>query len=117
MDHGSNNESTHQIFFDNIKDCLNFNPIEYFETDEKLLNNKTNRMKRTQLEKVKLIDDENEIRKMNTEKKKNFAKLSEKIKNVETLTKISNTLELQKHLIVKNNYIIKFKETCQEKES
>jgi hypothetical protein len=79
---------------------LNFNAAEYFETDEKLLNNKTNRLKKTQLEKVKLTDNEEEIKQANTLKKIQYNKLSEKIKNSETLKKISNTLDYQKHLIV-----------------
>ena len=100
LDHGNNNESTHTIFFEDVDDCLNFNAAEYFETDEKLLNNKTNRLKKTQLEKVKLTDNEEEIKQANTLKKIQYNKLSEKIKNSETLKKISNTLDYQKHLIV-----------------
>lgn len=100
MDHGSNNESTHKIFFEDVDECLKFNPAEYFETDEKLLNNKTNRLKKSQLEKIKLTDNEEEIKQMNAIKKIQYNKLSEKIKNSETLKKISNTLDYQKHLIV-----------------
>jgi hypothetical protein len=101
MDHGNNTESTHKIFFEDVDECLNFDAAEYFETDEKLLNNKTNRLKKSQLEKIKLTDNEEEIKQMNTLKKINYNKLSEKIKNVETLTKISNTLDYQKHLLVR----------------
>jgi hypothetical protein len=50
-----NNESTHKIFFDDEEDVLKFNPVDYFETDEKLLKNKTNRIKVSQLDKVKVI--------------------------------------------------------------
>ncbi len=50
-----NNEGTHKIFFDDESDVLKFNPVEYFETDEKLLKNKTNRIKKSQLDKVKVI--------------------------------------------------------------
>jgi hypothetical protein len=50
-----NNESTHKIFFEKEDEVLNFNPVEYFETDQKLLKNKFNRIKTTQLDKVKVI--------------------------------------------------------------
>ena len=57
-------------------------------------------MKKSQLEKVKLTDDEEQIKKLNTEKKNNYRILSQKIKNVETLNKISSALESQKNLLV-----------------
>ncbi len=50
-----NNEGTHKIFFDDESEVLKFDPVEYFETDEKLLKNKTNRIKKSQLDKVKVI--------------------------------------------------------------
>jgi U3 small nucleolar RNA-associated protein 11 len=100
LDHGNNNESTHQIFFESVGECLKFNAAEYFDTDVKLISNKTNRLRTSQLDKIKLTDDENEIKKMNTYKKNQYSKLSQKIKNSETLKKISNTLDLQKHILV-----------------
>jgi len=106
MDHGSNNESTHKIFFENVEECLNFDAAEYFETEKQLLKNKTNRLRKSQLEKIKLTDNEEEIKQMNILKKKQYSKLSEKIKNSETLTKISNTLELQKNILVSNLFLI-----------
>jgi hypothetical protein len=100
MDHGGSKQSTHKLFFDNLEECSKFNAAEYFETDTRLLGNKTNRLKLNQLEKVKLTDDEERIKIMNQEKKKKFKKISEKIQNVENLNKISSTLDYQKHLIV-----------------
>jgi hypothetical protein len=100
MDHGGKSESTHKIFFENLDECTKFDAVEYFETDSTLLKNKRNRMRKSQLETLKLNTDENDIKKLNTHKKLSFKKLSEKIKNVESLTKISNTLSYQKHLIV-----------------
>ena len=54
MDYNHNKESTHKIFVDSVDEVVNFNPVEYFETEENLLGNKTNRMKKSQLEKVKV---------------------------------------------------------------
>ncbi len=107
MDHGSNNESTHKLFFDKPEDCVNFDAAEYFETDKRLLGNKTNRLKKRQLENVKLTDDEERIKQMNQEKKLKFNKISEKIRNVDQLNKISSSLDYQKHLIVSFNTINK----------
>lgn len=101
MDHGNNNESTHKVFFDTPEECANFDAAEYFDTDPKLLGNKTNRMKLSQLEKAKLIDDEEHLKSINQEKKNKFKKIAEKIQNVETLNKISNSLAFQKHLLVR----------------
>ena len=50
----NNKESTHKIFVDNLEEVQKFDPVEYFETDEKLLGNKTNRMKKSQLDKIKV---------------------------------------------------------------
>lgn len=101
MDHGGNSESTHQIFFNNPEECANFDAAKFFETDRKLLGNKTNRLRTTQLEKIKLNDDEEEIKRKQAMKKIRYKTLSEKINNVDTLNKISSTLHYQKHLIVK----------------
>jgi hypothetical protein len=57
-------------------------------------------LKVSQLNKIKLNNNEEEIKRMNTEKKKKYKTLSEKIKNVETLNKISSSLDYQKHLLV-----------------
>ncbi len=100
MDHGANSGSTHQIFFDNEDDCANFEASEYFETEKQLLKNKTNRLRTSQLQKVRLTDNEEEIKKLNTEKKIRYKTLSEKINNVQNLNKISNALDYQKHLLV-----------------
>lgn len=54
MDNGANNESTHKLFFDKVEDLAQFNANEYFETDDTLLKNKTNRLKTSQLEKIKV---------------------------------------------------------------
>lgn len=43
---------------------------------------------------------------MNIGKKGQYKKLSEKIQNVETLEKMSNTLSYQKHLIVTYEIIL-----------
>jgi hypothetical protein len=72
-------------------------------------------MRLSQLEEVKLPDNEEQIKNLNLEKKKKFNKISEKIKNVESLNKISSTLAYQKHLIVK--FYLFVLETCKEKES
>jgi hypothetical protein len=109
MDHGGNSESTHQIFFEDAEECANFDAAKFFETDRKLLGNKTNRLRTSQLEKIKLNDDEEVIKKTQANKKIRYKTLSEKINNVDTLTKISSTLHYQKHLIVKNkNFIFLF---------
>jgi hypothetical protein len=108
MDHGGNSESTHQIFFDDAEECANFDAAKFFETDRKLLGNKTNRLKTSQLEKIKLDDDEEEIKKTQAMKKMRYKTLSEKINNVDTLNKISSTLHYQKHLIVKIKYFMFF---------
>jgi U3 small nucleolar RNA-associated protein 11 len=89
----------HKIFLDNEEELIKFRASEYFETDEKLLSNKTNRLKTSQLEKMNIKIDENEIKKQNTFKKLQMKKLSEKIHNIDNLDKISNTLMLQKELI------------------
>ncbi len=52
------------------------------------------------------MDDEEQIKKLNTEKKNNYRILSQKIKNVETLNKISNTLDNQKNFLVKHQILI-----------
>jgi hypothetical protein len=49
-----NNESTHKVFVDSMDDVMQFNPVEYFETNENLLGNKTNRIKKNQLDKIKV---------------------------------------------------------------
>jgi hypothetical protein len=54
LDGGFKKDSTHKIFVDKVEDVIDFNPVDYFETDEKLLGNKTNRMKKSQLDKVKV---------------------------------------------------------------
>jgi len=101
MDHGSNNQSTHKLFFDTPLDCANFDAAQYFDTNISLLKNKTNRLKLNQLETLKLTDNEEIIKQYNQEKKNKFKKISEKIQNIESLSKISNSLAYQKHLIVK----------------
>jgi hypothetical protein len=50
----NNKESTHKIFLEDINEVEKFNPVEYFETDERLLGNKTNRLKKSQLDKIKV---------------------------------------------------------------
>jgi U3 small nucleolar RNA-associated protein 11 len=100
MDHGGNSESTHQIFFDSVDECANFKAEKYFDTDKSLLKNKTNRIKTSQLEKIKLEDNEEEIKTKQAIKKIQYKTLSEKIKNVESLNKISSALDYQKHLQV-----------------
>ena len=52
------------------------------------------------------MDDEEQIKKLNTEKKNNYRIMSQKIKNVETLNKISNTLDNQKNFLVKHQILI-----------
>ena len=113
MDHGGNSESTHQIFFDNAEDCADFDAAKYFDTDRKLLGNKTNRLKTSQLEKMKLEDDEEEIKRTQAMKKNRYKTLSEKINNVNTLDKISTALDYQKHLLVRIGfYNLILLETC-----
>jgi hypothetical protein len=116
MDGCGGGGSTHKIFIDNIDEMINFNPIDYFETDEKLLGNKTNRMKKSQLDKVKLTASEEMIKKNSSLRKQQYKKLSDKIANVDNLKKIANTLSYQKHLIVRDHRLI-FLETQQEEKS
>lgn len=52
VDH--NTPSTHMIFLDNEEEVADFNPSEYFNTEETLLKNKTNRMTKEQLETIKV---------------------------------------------------------------
>ena len=106
MDHGGNSESTHQIFFDTTEECMKFEADKYFDTDRSLLKNKTNRLKTSQLEKIKLNDDEDVIKARQATKKNRYKTLSEKIKNVESLNKISSALDYQKHLQVNLYFFI-----------
>jgi U3 small nucleolar RNA-associated protein 11 len=99
--HAENNQSTHHIFFDSEEDFVNFDPAEHFDTNQKLLGNKTNRLRTSQLQKLDLNNNEEEIKDMQSQKKNRFKILSEKIKNIDNLNKISSALEYQKHLIVK----------------
>ena len=102
-----NKESSHKIFLDTEDDLINFKANEFFETDEKLLKNKSNRIRISQFDKMKVFIiliqlpySENEIKQINAIKKQEMNKLKEKIRNVDNLTKISNSLSYQKNLIV-----------------
>jgi len=95
------NTSNHSIFFDKEEELANFQPEEYFETEQTFLKNKTNRIKTSQLHKLNPPKDEAEAKKLETMRKLQYKKLTEKIKNVKDLTNISNALAYQKELIVK----------------
>jgi U3 small nucleolar RNA-associated protein 11 len=99
--HAENNQSTHQIFFDSEEDFVKFDAAEHFDTNQKLLGNKMNRLRTSQLQKLDLDNNEEYIKTMQSQKKNRFKILSEKIKNIDNLNKISSALNYQKHLIVK----------------
>jgi len=92
--------SIHQLYFDNQEDLIKFNAGNYFESNEEFLKKKTNRVKNSQLYKVNKTKDENEDKKNETNRKLQFKKLTEKIKNVRDLDNISKALSYQKELIV-----------------
>ena len=79
-----------------------FEPEKYFETEQSFLKNKTNRIKTNQLHKLNPPKDEAETKKLETMKKLQYKKLTEKMKNVQDLTNISNALAYQKELVVNN---------------
>lgn len=95
------NNSTHSIFFDKEDELTSFQPEEYFETEQTFLKNKTNRIKKSQLHKLNPPKDEAAAKKLETLRKLQYKKLSEKMKNVKDLNNISNALAYQKELIVK----------------
>jgi len=94
------NTSTHSIFFDKEEELVNFKPEEYFETEQTFLKNKTNRIKKSQMHKLKETKDDAENKKLETMKKLQHQKLKEKLRNVKDLNNISNALAYQKELIV-----------------
>lgn len=118
--------STHQLYFDNEEDIIKFNAEDYFESNKEYLKKKTNRIKNNQLHKLNNINiDENEEKKLLTNRKLLHKRLKEKLKNVSDLDNISKALANQKELIVKENYIyffllfryINYLETWQKKKN
>ncbi len=103
------NTSTHSILFDKEDDLAEFQPEEYFQTEQTFLKNKTNRIKKNQMHKLNPPKDEAEAKKLETMRKLQFKKLTEKMKNVKDLTNISNALAYQKELIVSNICFYKYK--------
>ena len=55
FDTGKNKSFNHTIFVDHEEDVTEFNPKTYFETDERLIENTSNRMKKDQLQNIRVI--------------------------------------------------------------
>lgn len=97
MNIGIEKEFVHTIFVGSEAEAREFNPKEYFETE--LIDNVSNRIKNSQLGNFRRSLNEEEIKQVNAEKKRNYQRLIEKTENLNSLSKISSTLEYQKHLL------------------
>ena len=54
FDTGETKESVHTLFMDNEEEVANFKPAEYFDTNESLVKNTSNRLKNHQISEMKV---------------------------------------------------------------
>jgi hypothetical protein len=87
----------HRFFAETSEEARKFNPVEQFNTHESLMNRKSNRLTKEQLEKLKMpewIDDEF-VKESQKARSKKYKELTKRLKRFESLKKIENSYDLK----------------------
>ncbi|KRX02490.1 hypothetical protein PPERSA_11830 [Pseudocohnilembus persalinus] len=105
---GGQSQNTHIIFADNQQKFDNFNLAKHYDTIPELLNNKSNILKKSQLETQILdSDDEETIKQASQKSKANYKKLADTIENEKKMEKLMMKLDYQKNLLGKEKMKLK----------
>jgi len=94
-------KNTHQIFVENEEEFKNFDPVEYFDTVPELLHNRSNRLRKHQLENIDLNKSNQNASKIGQRMKTSYKRLADKIKNEETMKEFYVKLDFEKQLLGK----------------
>lgn len=103
INNNSKKPFSHKLFFDDMEEIENFEAEKHFNTSSNMIGNTHNRIKNTQLNQFnynQLNLKEEDIKEEAVQKKRDIKKLIQNREKLSTLSKISNTLEYQKHMIV-----------------
>jgi hypothetical protein len=87
----------HTFFVDDFKQGVEFNPAKQFNTVDSLLNRKSNRLTKEQLESVKLPTwiDQEFLKEMNKTRAKKYKEIAERAKRFKSLQKLEQNYELK----------------------
>ena len=93
-------KNQHRFFVDDHDQGRKFDPVEQFNTHESLLNRKSNRLTKEQLEKLEMPSwvDDDFIKQMSKTRAKKYKELVERVKRSESLNKLEQTYDLKQVL-------------------
>ncbi len=87
----------HRFFTETSTEARKFNPVEQFNTHQSLMNRKSNRLTKEQLEKLKMpewVDDEF-IKETAKARSKKYKELTKRLKRFDSLKKIEGSYDLK----------------------
>lgn len=95
-------KNQHRFFVDDHDQGRKFDPVEQFNTHESLLNRKSNRLTKEQLEKLEMPSwvDDDFIKQMSKTRAKKYKELVERVKRSESLNKLEQTYDLKQVIFI-----------------
>jgi hypothetical protein len=86
----------HRFFTENFDEAKKFNPVEQFNTHEALMNRKSNRLTKEQLEKLEMPEIDSEFLKQTLKtRSKKYKELNKRLNRFESLKKIEESYDLK----------------------
>jgi len=98
----------HTFFVDDFKQGVEFNPAEQLNTVDSLLNRKSNRLTKKQLESVELPTwvDQEFLKEMSKSRAKKYKEIAERTKRFKSLQKLEQDYELKPVIISSFRFFI-----------
>lgn len=91
----------HTVFVDTEKQAVKFNPAEFFDTDEALVERRENRLRKSQLEDTDNSISENKFK--TKQRLQKMVELDQRLKNQQELNNVQYEMDLQRELMKKGD--------------